>query len=480
LLVWCHGGSDCGHRWSPERRQILALSIVDPTAGVTRDRVSSIVRAGDRYFDLMDTGGIGIEDRDNLTEDVERQIQIAIDQADVVLFVVDARSGMVPLDETVADRLRVVNKPIILVVNKCDNPDFDLHASDFHRLGYQPVVTVSAEQRRGKEQLFNEILARVSVGEDQLPPVHPTLEIAIVGRRNVGKSTFINSLAQAERVIVSEVAGTTRDSIDVRFERDGKTFVAIDTAGVRNKSSIADDIEFYSMARAERSIRRAGVVLHFFDSRLRISKVDKQLTEYVLQHHKPAIFVMNKWDLLKEKVSIEAFGEYVRKVFPMLDFVPIVFITAKSGKNVYKLLNLAQHLAKQSNKRVGTGELNRVLELAIKQQPPPSRMNRHPKILYATQVGVAPPHIVLFTNGPELFDESYRRYLMKHFRDHLPYSEVPIHLELRNRHSPNRPNFEEAETVVESKPVEVEEIIEEAKPKPTKRKKENTGGLWNL
>lgn len=462
------------------------VSIVDPTAGVTRDRVTSIVQAGDRYFDLIDTGGIGIVDRDDLTDDVERQIQIAIDQADVVLFVVDARSGVVALDEVVAERLRVLRKPVILVANKCDDAHFDLHASDFHRLGYQPLVAVSAEQRRGKTELFEQILVRLPEKRDEIAPKQPALEIAIVGRRNVGKSTFINSLAEAERVIVSEVPGTTRDSIDVRFERDGKTFVAIDTAGVRHKSSIADDIEFYSMARAERSIRRAGAVLHFFDCRLRISKVDKQLTDYILTHHKPAIFVMNKWDLVKTKTSTEVFGEYVRKVFPMLDFVPIVFITAKSGKNVYKLLNLAQQLAKQANKRVGTGELNRVLDLAIKQQPPPSRMNRHPKILYATQIGVSPPHIVLFTNGPELFDESYRRYLMKHFRDHLPYGEVPINLEFRNRHKADRPDptpiESSEETVVEKKPAEIEAIqIEDVAPKPRpKKKKDNSRELWNV
>lgn len=461
------------------------VSIVDPTAGVTRDRVTSIVQAGNRFFDLIDTGGIGIVDRDDLTEDVERQIQIAIDQADVVLFVVDARSGMVALDQTVAERLRVLQKPVILVANKCDDTNFELHASDFHRLGYQPLVPVSAEQRRGRTALFEQILARLPEKRDEAAPKEPALEIAIVGRRNVGKSTFINSLAQAERVIVSEVPGTTRDSIDVRFERDGKSFVAIDTAGVRHKSSIADDIEFYSMARAERSIRRAGAVLHFFDARLRISKVDKQLTDYILTHHKPAIFVMNKWDLVKAKISTEVFGEYVRKVFPMLDFVPIVFITAKSGKNVYKLLNLAQALAKQANKRVGTGELNRILDLAIQKQPPPSRMNRHPKILYATQVGVSPPHIVLFTNGPELFDESYRRYLMKHFRDHLPYGEVPINLEFRDRHKTEHhtpvPVESSEETVIEKKPEGIEEIqVEQAAPKPKPKKKPNTRELWNV
>jgi len=198
-------------------------------------------------------------------------------------------------------------------------------------------------------------------------------------------------------VIVSEVPGTTRDSIDVRFERDGKTFVAIDTAGVRKKKSISSDLEFYSLARAERSIRRADVVLMFLDPRLRISKVDKTLTEYILDQHKPAVFVVNKWDLMKESMPTERFATYVQATFPMLDFVPVAFITAKMGKNVFKLLNLAQNLHKQAGARVGTGDLNRVVRAALDAQPPPLRQNRRPKVYYATQVATNPPTIVLFT-----------------------------------------------------------------------------------
>ncbi len=426
------------------------ISIVDPTAGVTRDRVSQIVHHEGRFYEFTDTGGVGIQEE--LTADVEKQIGYALECAEIVLFVVDARTGAHPLDEQVAERLRKIQKPILLVVNKCDNNDFALNANDFHRLGYQPIIPMSAEQRKGKNQLFKEINQRLADKYSTISPTTPAVEIAIVGRRNVGKSTFINQLAQAERVIVSEIPGTTRDSIDVRFERDGKTFVAIDTAGVRNKSSLADNIEFYSMARAERSIRRAGVVLHFFDARLRISKVDKQLTDYILKHHKPAIFVINKWDLVKDLATTEDFGTYIRKTFPMLDYIPIAFITAKSGKNVYKLLNLAQNLFKQGEYRVGTGELNRLLEHAITRQPPPTVSNRLPKIFYATQIGSNPPHIVLFCNNPQLFEEHYRRYLLKSFREALPFADVPIHLEFRSRHSDSIPNElnTEDDTVVEN------------------------------
>ena len=407
------------------------ISIVDPTAGVTRDRVSTLVEAEGRYFELIDTGGIGIEDSDNLTAEVERQITIGIEEAAVVLFVVDIRAGLIPLDEEVGRRLRYVTKPVILIANKCDDVAMAPLANDFYKLGRGKALAVSAEQKRGRDVLLRVILDNLPPPDDTERPKDVSLKLAIVGRRNVGKSTFINSLTTAERMIVSEVAGTTRDSVDVRFERDGLSFIAIDTAGVRKKKSVSSNLEFYSLARAERSIRRADVVLMFLDPRVRISQVDKKLTEYILDQHTPAIFVVNKWDLMKDSMPTEKFATYLRSVFPMLDYVPIAFVTAKSGKNVYKLLNLAQHLHKQASARVGTGELNKVVREALDAQPPPMRQNRRPKVYYATQVAANPPTIVLFTNGPQLFDNTYERYLIKHLRDRLPFSEVPIKLYLR-------------------------------------------------
>ncbi len=408
------------------------IAIVDPTAGVTRDRLSALVQAGPRYLELIDTGGIGIEDEDDLSREVEKQIDAAIEEADLLLFVVDARDGILPLDEEVARRLRYLSKPVLLVANKCDTAALDAEAQEFYRLGRGKLVCVSAQQNRNKGELLQRILERLPPAETAVPgPVE--LKLAIVGRRNTGKSTFINSLAQEERVIVSEVPGTTRDSVDVRFERDGKTFIAIDTAGVRKKASIADSVEFYSVARAERSIRRADVVLLFLDPVVRISKADKQLAGYILDHHKPAIFVVNKWDLM-QGMPTGKWANYLRATFPSLDFLPIAFITAKKGKNVQAVLNLAQHLNKQVRARVSTSDLNRVLRDAVARQPPPLRQNRRPRILYATQVAVEPPTIVLFTNGPELFDNTYQRYLLKAFRNRVPFAEVPIKLYFRQRH----------------------------------------------
>jgi GTPase len=424
--------------WLAGRR----IAIVDPTAGVTRDRLASLFRVGDRYFELVDTGGIGHKDSDKLTTEIERQIEAAIDQAVVILFVVDVRAGLTPLDEEVARRLRYVTKPILLVANKADTPQLDAQAAEFYKLGRGKLVCASAQQNRGKEELLQLLLERLPAEAEPTPEAEPALKLAIVGRRNTGKSTFINSLAHSERVIVSETPGTTRDSVDVRFESDGKVFIAIDTAGVRHKGSIASDIEFYSMARAERSIRRADVVLLFHDARLRVSKVDKQLAGYVLENYKPAIFVINKWDLMTP-LPTGKFVDYLRALYPNLEYVPIAFMTAKSGKNVHAVLNLAQNLAKQAAARVSTGTLNQVVRQALAQQLPPLRQNRRPKIYYATQVAASPPTIVLFTNGPELFDNTYQRYLIKVFRDCLPFPDVPIKMYLRSKSRGEQPPADE-------------------------------------
>ena len=422
------------------------LAIVEDTAGVTRDRLNYLMEVDDRYFELVDTGGMGFEDADNLTAHIQRQIDAAIDSAAVILFVVDTRAGLVPLDEEISKRLRYVDKPIICVANKTDAENLNAVADEFYRLGRGKLVRTSAKHNVGREELLERIVERLpppEVGDE--PPTEPVMKVAIVGRRNVGKSTFVNSVAQAERVIVSEVPGTTRDSVDVRFELDGKTFVAIDTPGLKRMKSLANDLEFYSIHRAQRSVRRADVVLLFFDAGQRISKVDKQLCQYIDQQYKPCIFVVNKWDKLVGQMPTERWATYLNDTFRTMRYAPIAFITGQTGKNVKALLNHAQMLFKQSRMRVGTPDLNKLVRAAIAHNAPPIDRGKRPKIFYATQVGIQPPTIVLFCNSPKSIGADYRRYLLTMFRDHLPFSEVPIKLYLRKREAGERDGVKEGD-----------------------------------
>jgi GTP-binding protein len=421
--------------WLAGRR----IAIVDDQPGVTRDRVTHLIEHNARFFELVDTGGIGIQDADNLSRQVEAQVEAALETADVVLLVVDAQTGIVPLDEEVARRLRYLDKPVLCVVNKTDNERLDYEAEAFYKLGRGRLIKVSTLQNRGKRELLDAIHAKLPPFEMfQAPPEEPVMKVAIIGRRNTGKSTFVNTLAKAERMIVSEIPGTTRDSVDVRFELDGKTFIAIDTAGVRRHKSIRTDIDFYSFHRAQRSIRRADVVLLFFDCTQRLSKVDKQLAKYVAEQYKPCIFVVNKWDLLYGQMPTERWVDYLRDAFPSMWHVPIAFITGQTGKNVKALLNHAQMLFKQSLQRVSTSQLNRLVRAALVRHPPPLAGNVRPKIYYATQVGVQPPTLVMLCNEPRAFPPAYQRYLLSVLRDHLPFGEVPIKMYLHRRRQDDR------------------------------------------
>jgi len=424
--------------WIAGRR----IAIVDDVAGVTRDRVGALVQLGDdvdlRFIELFDTGGVGMVDRDDLGDEVERQIDTAMNEADLILFVVDIREELMPLDEEVAHRLRYLKTPVILVMNKADVPELDDRGAAFYKLGRGKPIAVSTHQNRGRKQLLQLI-------EEMLPaagtekPAEAVMKIAVVGRPNTGKSTLINTLARAERMIVSERPGTTRDSVDVHFDLDGLPFLAIDTAGIKRKAKIRDSLDFYSFHRAQRSIRRADVVLLFIDPTQGITRLDKQLADYIAQEYKPCIFTINKWDLMltnsadPSQGNMSRFANLVQYSFRSMSYMPIAFITAQTGKNVKALLDLCQSLFKQARRRVGTGALNRVLREAVEAHPPALRENRAPRIFYATQVGVAPPTVVLFVNSTQLFDPTYQRYLLNVFREKLPFHDIPLKLYLRAR-----------------------------------------------
>lgn len=419
------------------------ISIVDPTAGVTRDRITTTIAHGEGVFELIDTGGHGVEDRDNLTDEIESQIRAAVDQAALLLLVVDAKTGVTPLDRTVAKFVRRFAKPVLLVINKVDGAGQAQAESEFFSLGFPDAVCVSCTHHRGRGELLDAIAGRVDLspaaGIDQ-----PVLKLAVVGKRNAGKSTLINTLAGCNRVIVSDVPGTTRDSVDVSIRMEDKTFLMIDTAGVRRRSKMTtDDLEFYSYHRAQRSIRRADVSLVLLDASLEAGDVDQKLARYIAENFKPVIFVVNKWDLVKGRASPADFGQYLGTLFPQLAFAPISCISALNNDNVLETLQLAMNLYQQSGIRLPTAQLNSVVEEIVALRGPGSHHGRRIKVYYATQIDVHPPTIVLFVNHPDAVDEEYERFFVRELRQRTVLREVPIRLLLRG-HRSRRPQGDPA------------------------------------
>ena len=425
------------------------ISIVDAVPGVTRDRVGTMIElppldAGQKSLavELIDTGGHGVEDVQGLTAEIERQIACGVEEADLVLFVVDAQSGLLPLDYNVAQLLRAgdMEVPVLVVANKVDDAAHEGDAYEALQLGMGEPLMVSATSGYQKSLLTAAIRRKLdghvpglasngSSGDE----VTDGVRLAIVGKRNAGKSTLVNALVGAERVIVSEQEGTTRDSVDVRFEWSGHVFTAIDTAGVRKRKSIKQDVEYYSHHRTLRSIRRADVVLVLVDASVPISQVDTKLVSEILRHYKPCVLVVNKWDLAEAHHTQQEYMDYLDKSLRGLSYAPIVFISAEHDEGVKDVIGMALTLNQQAGHRVPTAEINRVIDQVLSERTPVSKLGRQPKVYYACQLQVHPPTIGLFVNKPHLFDANYERFLINRLRDELPYSEVPIRLLIRGR-----------------------------------------------
>jgi GTP-binding protein len=425
------------------------VSIVDPTPGVTRDRVSHPIElyppsdregAEPRFAELVDTGGYGVytaeggrfddagEDLSRLTGSIEAQIRAAADDASVILFVTDAQTGVTPLDQTIATMLRRNGHAdkVMPVVNKVDDDSWVAHAQDVSRLGFGTAIPVSATSGFGRRQFFDAVWERIP--PDTAPARAASMKLAIVGRRNAGKSSLINAMAGQPRVIVSEIAGTTRDAVDVRFEIDGKSMVAIDTAGVRKRKSWAGEIEEYANSRMLDAITRADVCILLLDAREKASQIEKRLAQELEEQHKPTVIAVNKWDLVEKELKPADYMEYLEQEFPGLAFAPLVFLSAKTGEGVRDLVRVAFNLYRQASHRESTGRLNTVIREILEERGPSSKLGTRAKVYYVSQIDVRPPTIVMVVNKPELFRGQYERYFMNRLREHLPYAEVPIRL----------------------------------------------------
>ena len=409
------------------------LSIVEDTPGVTRDRIYADAEWLTHSFTLIDTGGIEPASEDIIAVQMRRQAELAIETADVIVFLVDGREGMTAADEEVATMLRKSNKPVVLAVNKLDAPKFNDAIYEFYSLGLGDPIIISAGQGLGLGDMLDEVCAHFPE-EVEEEGEHP-LNIAVVGKPNVGKSSLVNAILGEERCIVSNIPGTTRDAVDTAFTLDGEPYVLVDTAGIRRKRAVEDEtIERYSVIRSLAAVRRADVVLIVVDSEQGLSEQDVKIAGYVHEEGKPSVLVVNKWDLIeKDTNTMNQFKKDMQVDLAFMDYVPFLFISAKTGQRVNKLLAAAKESYAQSVRRIKTGLLNDVVNEAISMTEPPAMSGRRLKIYYATEVSVQPPTFVFFVNDEALVHFSYRRYMENYFRKTFGFAGTPIKIIFRTR-----------------------------------------------
>jgi GTP-binding protein len=429
------------------------ISIVHDMPGVTRDRITSVCKLGNDPFEIIDTGGIGAAVDADFTGQVRAEVEIALESADVILFVVDGQDGLTPLDAELARLLRRTAKPLLLAINKIDVDQHGPRAAEFSRLGFSDSIAISAEHNRG-------ILPLVAWLERMLPPVvysEPApgtetrpIKIAIVGRPNVGKSSLTNAILNDDRTLVSPISGTTRDAIDIPYERHGHRYTLIDTAGIRPRGKVDNSVEVFSVMRSEGSIRRADLCVLVIDATMGVTAQDKKIAGMIQEGHKPCVVAINKWDLIKEKTedkeTLKAVLDEMRAELFFLAYAPTLLVSAKFGSELGRLFKTIERVQKEAQVRVGTGVLNRVFAAAIAAQPPPGKGGKRLKILFATQpdsvseTSFNVPKIVLFVNDEKLLDDSYRRYLEARLREHTPYTGSPLLFHLRAREARDKSN----------------------------------------
>ncbi|MGL5797742.1 MAG: ribosome biogenesis GTPase Der [Cetobacterium sp.] len=404
------------------------IAIVDDQPGVTRDRLYRETEWGGKEFVLVDTGGLEPRNNEFMMTKIRQQAEVAMNEADVILFVVDGKNGLNPLDEEISYLLRKKNKPVILCVNKIDNfqaQQEDIY--DFWGLGFEHLIAVSGEHKVNLGDMLDLVVDTI---EEYVPEYEEVegLKLAIIGRPNAGKSSLVNRLCGEERTIVSDIAGTTRDAIDTAIEFDGNKYVLIDTAGIRRKSKVEESLEYYSVLRAIKTIKRADVCIWMLDGSEGLTEQDKRIAGIAHDEKKPIIIVMNKWDTIENKKgdTMKKMREELLTELPFLSYAPVEFISALTGQRTTKILEHSEAVFAEYNKRISTGLLNTVISDAIIMNNPPTRKGRVVKINYATQISTAPPRFILFCNYPELVHFSYGRYIENKLRESFGFEGTPI------------------------------------------------------
>ena len=406
------------------------LSITENRPGVTRDRIYASAEWRGKPFTLVDTGGIELKSEDVMWKQIAAQAKLAVETADVILFFVDGREGLTSSDYDVADYLRRSRKPVVLVVNKLDEYSQD-KLFEFYSLGLGEPFGISAEHSRGIGDVLDEAVSSFEEGEEE---ANDALRIAVVGKPNAGKSSLVNRILGEERTIVTDIAGTTRDAIDTPFERDGEKYVIIDTAGIRRKRSVEDNVEYYSVLRAFDAVRRADVAVLVVDAVEGLTEQDVRIIGMVHEEGKPSVIVMNKWDLVeKDTHTIETFEAKLKEDLKFMDYFKSVYISAKTGQRAEKVLKLAREAYDHAHFRIPTGALNDLFMDAMRISEPPSYQGRRLKLYYASQVSVAPPLFVLMVNDETLLHFSYARYLENVIRQAYDFSGTPIRIQVRNK-----------------------------------------------
>lgn len=414
------------------------ISIVEDTPGVTRDRLYADAEWCGHSFTLIDTGGLEIKSEDVMWSHIRAQAQIAVETADVIVFMLDGKTGLTHEDYEVAAYLRKSRKPILLVVNKLDNNEQHL-LYDFYELGLGEPIGISAGQAKGLGDILDEIVKLT--GKYETEEKEEALKIAVVGKPNAGKSSLVNKLLGYDRVIVSDIAGTTRDAIDTRIKIGDKEYILIDTAGIRRKRSVEEDLEQYSVMRSLGAVRRADVCLIVIDSSEELSEQDVKIAGYVHEQGKPSVVVMNKWDVVeKDTYTIEKYNRKLKEELKFMDYFIPTYVSAKTGKRVDNLIKLAERAYENASRRISTGLLNDVLREAILTNEPPSKNGKRLKIYYVTEVSANPPTFVIFVNDDTLMHFSYRRYLENALRRSFDFEGTPVRLIIRNKNEKDLEN----------------------------------------